>query len=289
MSGSKGVVRGQSDLRMTSTTAIIDKFSHGIIVVQDIEAGISSFRALGFDVETGACYGNGQSGVNAYIRFGRSFIELLSMADRDAPPAPRLVGRVFQDLVQAGASGLLAYGLGARDIDAARRRFDRTGLSHYLNAQSMRHTDGTAYSWQVFILREHPWQTAWPVVSRYDEAEEARMTALVPDHPNGACRLLGAKIGVLSRDEMTDLFGNQLGLDIDTDAGLAILPDGFQLRFEVARDGPSGIDELEIGVSDLARVRHILADAAEPIGRDSILVPPDSLVGAPIRFTQVQG
>jgi hypothetical protein len=269
---------------------VIDKFSHGVVVVQDIRAAVAAFRGLSFTVEEGSHYGGGQSGTNAYVRFGRAFLELLSIADRDAPLPARIVGRVFQEHVRAGASGLLAFGLGARDVAEARRRFDRTGLPHYRIDQSMRREDGQAYGWTVYILRDHPWLMPWPVVSRYDEAEEARMSGHAADHDNGARRILACTIRVPNLPEASQLFADQLGLRVSPDSRRAFLADGVRIDLVPAASGPFGIHDITIGVADLDRTRSVLAAAgiALPPG-DRIAVPERHLLGTRIAFAPMGG
>lgn len=285
--GQADAQRSEPRIAAAGAGRIIDKFSHGIIVVRDLESAIVAFETMGFTVERGARYSNGGSGVNAYVRFGRAFLELLAMSDRSAPPAPNTVGRAFQDLVRGGASGLVAFGLGAIDANAARARFDRVGLPHYRIDQSMRHADGTLYGWTVLIVRDHPWQRPWPVVSRYDEAEEARMTALVPDHGNGARRILAATIRVPTIEAATELFGDQLALPLRDEGGEALLLDGTRLRF-VPGAGVPGIHDLTIGVANLDATRAGLAARGVMLpGGDTIALPAEMLAGVRLNFIQL--
>ncbi len=57
---------------------MISRFDHAVIAVRNLDAAISAYRALGFEVSPGGHH-TGLGTYNAIIRFGLDYIELLAL------------------------------------------------------------------------------------------------------------------------------------------------------------------------------------------------------------------
>ncbi|SRR6266566_4137266 len=89
---------------------MITRFDHTVIAVRDLDAAISTYQALGFDVSPGGRH-TGLGTSNAIIRFGLDYLELLSVSDRvEAEQGRGLPGpRDAQRVLPQQQSGLRAF------------------------------------------------------------------------------------------------------------------------------------------------------------------------------------
>lgn len=193
---------------------MISRFDHAVIAVRDLDAAISAYRALGFEVSPGGRH-TGLGTYNAIIRFGLDYIELLSVYDRvEAEQGRGLAGTTLLDFFEKQEGGLVGYALATDDIEQEAERFRRTGLQAQgpFGMQRLR-PDGRLLSWSLLVPSSVSWRRPWPFFIHWGVPDEQRLAWEQPGvHTNGVVRWTGISVGVRDLESAIDLYQRQIGL-----------------------------------------------------------------------------
>ena len=238
---------------------MISRFDHAVIAVRDLDAAISAYRALGFEVSPGGRH-TGLGTYNAIIRFGLDYIELLSVYDRvEAEQGRGLSGMTLLDFFEKQEGGLVGYALATDDIEHEAERFRRTGLQAQgpFGMQRLR-PDGRLLSWSLLMPGGVSWRRPWPFFIHWGLPDEQRLAWEQPGvHANGAVRWTGISVGVHNLESAIDLYQRQIGLALSQSNDVPALA-ARQATFRV---GSSTIELLEpVGEGP---VQHMLATVGE--------------------------
>jgi catechol 2,3-dioxygenase-like lactoylglutathione lyase family enzyme len=238
---------------------MISRFDHIVIAVRDLDAAISMYRALGFDVSPGGRH-TGLGTHNAIIRFGLDYIELLSVYDRGEAEQERgLSGKALLDFFARHEGGLAGYALATNDIEQEAEQFRNTGLQAQgpFGMQRMR-PDGRLLSWSLLVPGGVPWRRPWPFFIHWDVPDEQRLAWEKPgQHANGVVRWTGISVGVHDLESAIDLYQRQIGLPLEQSNDMPALA----ARGATFRVGSACIDLLA-PMGD-GPVQHMLATVGE--------------------------
>jgi catechol 2,3-dioxygenase-like lactoylglutathione lyase family enzyme len=290
---------------------MITRFDHTVIAVRDLDAAISAYRALGFEVNLGGRH-TGMGTYNAIIRFGLDYIELLSVYDKgEAERGRGLAGKTLLDFFETQEGGLVGYALATNDIQQEAERFRSAGLgaAEPFAMQRMR-PDGHLLSWSLLVPGGVSWRRRWPFFIHWDVPDEQRLAWEKPgEHANGAARWVGISVGVHDLESAIDLYERQIGLTLAQRDDVPALG----ARRATFRLGSSGIDllapmgegpvqrmlatigegpfEVRLAVNDLNQTRSFLTQhgihfTPVPTDTDALLLSPDQAVGARIVLAQ---
>jgi catechol 2,3-dioxygenase-like lactoylglutathione lyase family enzyme len=238
---------------------MISRFDHAVIAVRDLDAAISAYPALGFEVSPGG-YHTGLGTYNAIIRFGLDYIELLSVYDRvEAEQGRGLAGTTLLDFFEKQEGGLVGYALATDDIEQEVERFRRTGLQAQgpFGMQRLR-PDGHLLSWSLLVPGGVSWRRPWPFFIHWGVPDEQRLAWEKPGvHANGVVSWTGISVGVHDLESAIDLYQRQIGLALSHSNDVPALA----ARRATFRVGPSHIELLEpVGEGP---VQHMLATVGE--------------------------
>jgi catechol 2,3-dioxygenase-like lactoylglutathione lyase family enzyme len=238
---------------------MITRFDHAVIAVRDLDAAISTYQTLGFEVSPGGRHA-GLGTYNAIIRFGLDYIELLSVYDRaDAEQGRGLSGKALLDFFAQQEGGLAGYALATDAIEQEAERFLRTGLQAQgpFGMQRLR-PDGHLLSWSLLVPGGISWRRPWPFFIHWGVPDEQRLAWEKPGvHDNGAVRWTSISVGVRDLESAIDLYQRQIGLALEQRRDLPALA----ARGATFRVGPATI-ELLAPVGE-GPVQHTLATAGE--------------------------
>jgi catechol 2,3-dioxygenase-like lactoylglutathione lyase family enzyme len=238
---------------------MMTRFDHFVIAVRDLDAAISKYRALGFEVSPGGHH-TGLGTYNAIIRFGLDYFELLSVSDRvEAEQGGGLSGTTLLDFLEKREGGLVGYALAIDDIEQEAERFRRTELSAQgpFAMQRMR-PDGRLLSWSLLVPGNVPWRRRWPFFIQWGVPDEQRLAWEKPGvHANGVMRWAGISVGVNDLESAIDLYQRQIGLALEQTNDVRALA----ARRAVFRVGSASI-ELLAPVGE-GPVQHLLATVGE--------------------------
>jgi catechol 2,3-dioxygenase-like lactoylglutathione lyase family enzyme len=234
-------------------------FDHAVIAVRDLDASISTYQALGFDVSPGGHH-TGLGTYNAIIRFGLDYIELLSVYDKvEAEQGRGLSGKALFDFFAQHEGGLVGYALATDDIEQEAERFRHTGLQTQgpFGMQRMR-PDGHLLSWSLLVPEGVPWRRPWPFFIHWGVPDEQRLAWEKPGvHANGVVRWTGISVGVQDLESAIDLYQRQIGLALEQSNDVPALA----ARRATFRVGPASIELLApLGGGP---VQHLLATVGE--------------------------
>ncbi|HLI89294.1 MAG TPA: VOC family protein [Ktedonobacteraceae bacterium] len=290
---------------------MITRFDHTVIAVRDLDAAISAYRALGFEVNPGGRH-TGMGTYNAIIRFGLDYIELLSVYDRaEAERGRGLAGKTLLEFFEKQEGGLVGYALATDDIQQEAERFRSAGLgaAEPFAMQRMR-PDGHLLSWSLLVPGGVSWRRRWPFFIHWDVPDEQRLAWEKPGaHANGAARWAGISVGVHDLESAVDLYQRQIGLALaqrDDVPALAARRATFHLGsssidlLTPMGEGPvqrmlatvgEGPFEVRLAVKDLNQTRAFLMQhgihfTPAPTSMDALLLSPDQAAGARIVLAQ---
>lgn len=290
---------------------MISRFDHTVIAVRDLDAAISAYRALGFEVSPGGRH-TGLGTYNAIVRFGLDYLELLSVYDRvEAEQGRGLAGTTLLDFFEKQEGGLVGYALATNDIEQEAERFRRTGLPAQgpFGMQRLR-PDGHLLSWSLLVPGSVSWRRPWPFFIHWGVSDEQRLIWEKPDvHANGVVGWTGISIGVRDLESAIDLYRRQIGLahphrnDVP-----ALAARGATFRIgsstiellEPVGDGPvqqmlatlgEGPFELRLAVRDLNRARAFFTQRGlpftpAPTDPSALLLRPEQAMGARLVLMQ---
>jgi catechol 2,3-dioxygenase-like lactoylglutathione lyase family enzyme len=238
---------------------MITRFDHAVIAVRDLDAAISAYRALGFEVSPGGRH-TGLGTYNAIIRFGLDYIELLSVYDRvEAEQGRGLSGKALLNFFEKQEGGLVGYALATDDIEQEAQRFLHTGLQAQgpFAMQRMR-PDGRLLCWSLLVPGGVPWRRPWPFFIHWGVPDEQRLAWEKPGaHANGVVSWTGISVGVQNLESAIDLYQRQIGLAPSHSDDMPALA----ARRATFRVGPASIELLApVGQGP---VQYLLATAGE--------------------------
>ncbi|HLI09392.1 MAG TPA: VOC family protein [Ktedonobacteraceae bacterium] len=293
---------------------MITRFDHTVIAVRDLDAAISAYQALGFDVSPGGRH-TGLGTYNAIIRFGLDYIELLSVYDRsEAEQGRGLSGETLLDFFAQHEGGLVGYALATDDIEQEAERFRRTGLQAQgpFGMQRMR-PDGHLLSWSLLVPGGVSWRRRWPFFIQWGVSDEQRLAWEKPGvHANGVVRWTGISVGVHDLESAIDLYQRQIGLALEQRNEVTALA-ARRATFRVGSssiellaplgEGPvrhmlatigEGPFEVRLAVRDIDQTRAFLTQQGlhfipAPTDASALLLGPDHTVGARLILTQQVG
>lgn len=252
---------------------MITRFDHAVIAVRDLDRAIDDFTRLGFEVDRGG-FQPGLGAVNAAIRFGLDYIELLSVVGQGTVAAARPLVQVLLEMLEE-REGFAGYCLASGDIEREAARLRDSGMPVQV-LQVTPEQSGLGFGWTLIFPEGMPWLRPWPFLIQYDRSEEE--SGRRGRHRNGARRCAGARVGMKGVDPHR-LLAEQLGLAAGEDG---FWVGDFPIRPETGGDA-LGLMELEIAVSELEEARRELpADAIAGIAEDRICLDPGATAGAQI-------
>jgi catechol 2,3-dioxygenase-like lactoylglutathione lyase family enzyme len=221
---------------------MMTRFDHTVIAVRDLDAAISTYRALGFDVSPGGRH-SGLGTYNAIIRFGLDYLELLSIYDRaQAEQGRGLSGKALLNFFSRAEGGLVGYALATDAIEQEAERFRRTGLQAQgpFGMQRIR-PDGHLLSWSLLVPGGVPWRRPWPFFIHWGVPDEQRLAWEKPGvHTNGVVSWTGITVGVQDLESTIDLYQRQIGLALEQSNDVPALA----ARGATFRVGPASIELL---------------------------------------------
>jgi catechol 2,3-dioxygenase-like lactoylglutathione lyase family enzyme len=235
------------------------RFDHTVMAVRDLDAAISTYRALGFEVSPGGRH-TGLGTYNAVIRFGLDYLELLSVSDRvEAEQGGGLSATTLLDFFEKREGGLVGYALATDDIEQEAERFRRTGLPAQgpFDMQRMR-PDRCLLSWSLLVPGNVPWRRPWPFFIHWGVPDEQRLAWEKPGvHANGVVSWAGTSIGV-------------------------------QHLLATVGEGPF---EVQLAVGEMNQTRAFFTQrglpfTSAPTDLSALLLWPDQTVGAPLVLRQ---
>jgi catechol 2,3-dioxygenase-like lactoylglutathione lyase family enzyme len=287
------------------------RFDHVVIAVRDLDAAISTYRALGFEVSPGGHH-TGLGTSNAIIRFGLDYIELLSVSDRaEAEQGGGLSATTLLDFFEKQVGGLVGYALATDDIEQETERLRRTGLpSQGPFAMQRMRPDGRLLSWSLLVPGNVPWRHPWPFFIHWDVPDDQRLTWEKPGvHANGVVSWAGISIVVNDLESAIDLYQRQIGLALEQTndvptlvAHRAIFHVG-SARIELLApigEGPvkhmlatvgEGPFEVQLAVGEMNQTRAFFTQRGlpftpAPTDLSALLLWPDQTVGARLVLMQ---
>jgi hypothetical protein len=192
---------------------MITRFDHLVIAVRRLEVASERFRALGFEVRPGGEH-PGQGTLNAIVRFGLDYIELLAIRDEAEALAGGLSGPALVEYLREREWGMAGYALATDDIEGDAARLKATGLPVVGPfAMSRRRPDGSTLAWRLLIPGGTPWRRPWPFLIQWETPDSERLTVEQPGaHPNGVTDVLGVLLTARNLESATTLFERGLGL-----------------------------------------------------------------------------
>lgn len=287
------------------------RFDHAVIVVRDLDAAITTYRALGFEVSPGGRH-TGLGTYNAIIRFGLDYLELLSVYDKvEAEQGRGLSGKALLDFFARTEGGLVGYALATDDIEQEAERFRNAGLQAQgpFGMQRLR-PDGRLLSWRLLVPGGVPWRRPWPFFIHWGVPDEQRLAWEKPGvHANGVVSWTGISLGVHDLESAIDLYQRQIGLALshrDDVPALAarratfrVGPASIELLAPVG-EGPmqhmlatvgEGPYALRLAVGDINQARAFFAQRGLPLtpapgDRSALSLGPEQAVGARLVLMQ---
>lgn len=245
---------------------MIQRFDHAVIAVADLDAGITAYRRLGFDVSAG---GRHQSlGThNAIIRFGLDYLELLAVEDAEQARSRGPFGEDFLAFVEE-ESGLAGFVLAGSELESEAAGLEQVSLPvQGPFAMDRQRPDGRTLAWRLLVPGGSPWRKPWPFLIEWTTPDEERLAWDSPGkHLNGIAGVRGVDVLVPDLHDATRIYGTGLGLGRpvgeqplrgDDAVARTYLIDGFELRLLTPRGSGRAADELDrIGPGPFRIVLH---------------------------------
>lgn len=187
-----------------------------MIAVRDLDAAMTAYHALGFDVSAGGKH-TGRGTHNAIIRFGLDYLELLAIYDE---AEERAHGGELSDFLQrSGGGGLVAYALATSHIEELAAGWT-SGFAPVRAPEPMERVrpDGYRLSWRLLIPGGSPWGKPWPFVIQWDTPDAERIARDAPGvHANGVTGIAGVTVATESVRSLLPLYARDLGLAVESE------------------------------------------------------------------------
>jgi hypothetical protein len=268
-------------------TRQVNRFDHAVIAVEELEAAIEDYRALGFAVARGGRH-TGRGTHNAIIRFGLDYLELIAIEDSQLA---RAAGGNVADLVgylERTGGGLLGFALAATDLDDIAANWT-SGLAAAGSPVEMERIrpDGGRLAWRLLIPGGSAWRKPWPFLIEWHTPERERLAGdTAGGHANGVSRVEGVSVATSSVQKLMKLYAGDLGLNEGRAGGGARRFElgSFNIEvFEPAAGSPAAESMAREG-EGLFEIRLAATDAqATGAARDSaryVLIPATRTRGA---------
>ncbi|MGR8919457.1 MAG: VOC family protein [Gammaproteobacteria bacterium] len=217
---------------------MITRFDHAVIGVPDLAASIDAFAALGFDVAAGGRH-PGLGTVNAIIRFGLDYLELLAVEDADEARAAGAFGADLLGFLERGP-GLVGFVLASDGLDGEAAALAAIGQAASGPFDMGRdRPDGRRLDWRLVIPDGSPWRRPWPFLIEWRTPDAERLRWDAPGrHVNGVTGVAGLELLVADLRRARTLYERGLGLspaEAGGDAVRYVLGD-FALTVRVPQD-----------------------------------------------------
>lgn len=281
------------------------ELDHVVIATSDLEASMLEYERIGFEVRYGGEHpGNGTH--NAIMRFGRDYLELIGVKDRQLA-GKRDRGRELVGYVDAAGAGLMNFSLSVDgELEPQLASVPGTpppiSLSRHLPS-------GGEFAWSMIVPGGSNCRRVWPFFIRWHTPATERLALEPPGrHPNGADRLAGISIAGWSVEAVAGLYA-AFGLDapaafVDDVSGAAtrtIVLDSARIELVAPQDLDGGVwasmksdgegpHAAMIGTSSLRDTgRHLRRNNVPHRAMDDgILVAPEHAAGTRLIFVEAR-
>ncbi|MDE2573020.1 MAG: VOC family protein [bacterium] len=188
---------------------MLTRFDHAVIAVPDLDAAVSAYRGMGFEVTLGGRHPD-RGSHNAIIRFGLTYLELISVHDHREAIESGESGRVLVDYLARGG-GLAGFVLAGTAIADQASRIRKLGLAAELVAMRRARPDGSSFSWRIVAPGGVQWRRPWPFLIEWETPDAERLRSESPGvHANGACGVSTVGIAVRDLDAALPLYRDAL-------------------------------------------------------------------------------
>lgn len=283
------------------------RFDHAVIAVRDLERAIQRFQHLGFDAQPGGRH-TGRGTMNALIRFGLDYVELLSVYD-EAEARRAGWGATILDMLNGKEAALIGYALATTTLDHDAELFKGTEKEFPLpNAMQRKRPDGSQLSWRTLSPGGNSWGRPWPFLIQWDAPDEQRLRLDLPGtHANGATGWVHVDVATHNLESAIDIYQNQLGLTLlkqDTAFHVAarratfglgkgtislFAPDGEELVQQILTEKGEGPYALSFSVKNADHTLAFLENREinctyKSAGFGTIMLDPAAALGVRINF-----
>ena len=190
---------------------MLTRIDHIMICVPDLERGIDAYTRIGFRIHPGGAHAD-RATHNAIAFHQEDYLELLSLRDRSAVPAPGTSeARLAEFLARGGGFRYVAVQSDALDADVAAMR--ARGVDVGDPADGARRTPGgQELRWKSASLGPRNPLPIFFIQHLTPLAERRRQVADAGDHPNGVQRLDRVYIAVPDLGGVVDSYARALGM-----------------------------------------------------------------------------
>lgn len=200
---------------------MLTRFDHAVIAVPDLVAAVAAYRAFGFDVRPGGRHPRCGT-ENAIIRFGLTYLELISVHDEHEAMESGESGRVLVEYLRRGG-GLAGFVLAGIEINAQGGGLRKLGLRAELVSMSRARPDGSSFSWRIIAPEDVQWRRPWPFLIEWETSDAERLAQEPAGrHDNGACGIGSITVAVRDLEAVLPLYRQALAL---ADAGSLTRPE----------------------------------------------------------------
>ena len=232
----------------------VDRFDHAVIAVPDLDAAVSAYRDLGFDVSFGGKH-TGRGTHNAIIRFGLDYLELLGIYDA---AEERASGGELSDFLEHNGGGLVAFAVATSAIDALADAWssDFAPVGAPEPMERVR-PDGFRLSWRLLIPGGSPWGKPWPFIIQWDTPDSERLARDAPgQHANGAVGVAGVTVRTKAVGKLLPLYAADLGLAAEDERGGDVVMPLGSMQIRLATGPEERPTEVAIRVRDKKDARE---------------------------------
>ncbi|TAM60318.1 hypothetical protein EPN52_05470 [bacterium] len=200
---------------------MLTRFDHVAIAVPDLDAAVAAYRGFGFDVRPGGRH-PGLGTENAIIRFGLTYVELLSVCDEQEALSSGESGRVLVEHLRRGG-GLAGFVVAGIEINAQGAGLRKLGLQAELLHMSRARPDGSSFAWRIVAPANVQWCRPWPFLIEWETTDAQRLEREPAGiHANGACGVAAVTVAVRDLEATLPIYREALAL---ADAGSLTRPE----------------------------------------------------------------
>lgn len=200
---------------------MLTRFDHAVIAVPDLDAAVAAYRGFGFDVRPGGRHPRCGT-ENAIIRFGLTYLELISVHDEREALESGESGRVLVEHLRRGG-GLAGFVIAGIEISAQGGSLHKLGLQGELVAMSRARPDGSNFSWRIIAPEGVQWRRPWPFLIEWGTPDADRLAhEPAGRHENGACGIASITVAVRDLEAVLPVYRQALAL---ADAGSLTRPE----------------------------------------------------------------